>query len=149
MTTLASLHIGPTHTTLTIGPRQVSLALGTTGLARAHFRRWPPTPLEMENAINDVEDQLAAAKGDVSEQLQLETADAGIGTIAVSAGIQGEPPFSLDRDDVERAFNRLVDIAEGAPATAPAPAPLEWAATLVILREMMHHWSIASVQVRR
>jgi len=149
MTTLASLHIGPTHTTLAIGPRQVSLALGTTGLARAHFRRWPPTPLEMENAISDVEDRLAAAKVHVPDLLQLETADAGFGAIAASAGVQGEPPWSLDRDAVERVFNWLVDVAEGMPAAAPTPDPLEWAARLVILREMMHHWSIASVQVLR
>ena len=146
--TLATLHIGPAQTTLAIGPRQVSIALGTTALARAHFRRWPPTPLEMENAISDVEDALAAARADVPAPLELETTDAGFGSLASSAGIQRDVPFSLDRDAVERAFNWLVDIAEGAPATAPAPDPLEWAARLVILREMMHHWSIASVHVR-
>lgn len=147
--TLATLQIGPAQTTLTIGPRQVLIALGTTALARAHFKRWPPTPLEMENAISVVEDALAAARGDVPDPLRLETTDAGFGVIAASAGVQAELPLALDRDAVERAFNWLVDIAEGAPATAPAPDPLEWAARLVILREMMHHWSIASVRVHR
>lgn len=147
MTTIASLHIGPSHTTLTIGRRQVSLALGATGLARAHFKRWPPTPLEMENAIGVVEDELAAARGQVPANLELETMDPGIPAIAASAGLGGAPPLSLGRDAVERVFNELVDIAEGAPAMAPAPDPLQWAARLVILREMMHHWSIASVKV--
>lgn len=146
--TRASLEIGPTRTTLAIGPRRVSIALGTATLAHARFKRWPPTPLEMENAISDVEDALAAARGNVPAPLELETADAGFRTFASSAGIQGDPPFSLDRDAVERAFNWLVDIAEGAPATAPATDPLEWTARLVILRELMHHWSIAAVHVQ-
>lgn len=149
MATLASLDIGSTHTVLAIGRRQVSFALGTAHLVRAHFKRWPPTPLEMESAIVDVEDALAAAKDQVPEPLQLETTDAGIRDMASSAGIQGEPPLSLDRDAIERAFNWLVAVAEGAPAAAPAADPLTWAARLVILREMMHHWSIASVHVRR
>lgn len=95
-----------------------------------------------------MEDALAAARSRVPAHLQLETTDPGIRAIAASAGLPGEPPWSLDRDTVERIFNRLVDIAEGAPADPPTRDPLEWSATLVILREMMHHWGIASVNVR-
>lgn len=103
----------------------------------------------MENAISAVEDALAAARSQVpAARLELETQDPRIRAVAVNAGLQGEPPSILDRDAIERVFNRLVDIAEGLPSGLPAPQPLEWAATLVILREMMHHWAIDSVSVR-
>jgi hypothetical protein len=148
VTAIASLHIGPTRTTLAAGTRQASIAVGAAGLARAHFERWPPTPLEMEHAIAVVEHALAAAADARLELREVETRDPGIGSIAAVAAAAAMPPFSLSRDAVEQAFNRLVDIAEGAPAAAPAPEPLEWAARLVILRELMHHWSIDAVTVR-
>ena len=135
------------QTTLVAGPRQASIAVGAAGLARAHFRRWPPTPLEMERAIAAVEDALAAAANARPPLREIETRDPGIRSIATVAGIAAPSPFSLDRDAVEQAFNRLVDIAEGSPAAAPVAEPLEWAARLVILRELMHHWSIDSVKV--
>lgn len=149
MTTIATLHMENAHTTLTTGREQVLIGLGAAELARAHFKRWPPTPLEMENAISAVEDALAAARSQLpATPLELETTDPGIRAIAASGGLQGEPPLALDRDTIERVFNHLVDIAEGLPSSPPAPRPLEWAATLVILREMMHHWAIDSVSVQ-
>ena len=148
MTAIASLQIGPAQTTLAADARQVSIAVGAAGLARTHFKRWPPTPLEMEHAIATVEDALAAVAGARPAWDGVETRDAGIAALAAAAGIAAPPPFALDRDAVEQVFNRLVDIAEGAPAEAVAPGPLERAARLVILRELMHHWSIDAVTVR-
>lgn len=144
---IASLLTGPAQTTLTTGREQVAIAPDAAAFARAHFRRWPPTPLEVENAIGAVEDALAAARDKVPPQLELQSTDPGIRAIAASAGLHAEPPLTLSRDAVERVFNELVDIAEGSPAAAPAADPLEWAARLLILREMMHHWAIESVRV--
>jgi exopolyphosphatase/pppGpp-phosphohydrolase len=146
---VASLSIGPEHITVSGPGELVSLPVGSSSIVRHYFKRWPPTALQMEHAIAAIEDALADARGKLAPALlHLETTHASVRDFARRAGASDSLPLTVGRDAIEQVFNWLVDVAEGAPGQAPDAAPLEWAATLVILREMMHHWGLESITVR-
>jgi exopolyphosphatase/pppGpp-phosphohydrolase len=129
------LRIGRDRTTL--GDR--ALALGWETIALAHFKHEPPSPLELENAITAVEDELARVRPPGGGELQ--TSDAFIRDIAAVAGIAPAPEMAMTVDAVEQVFERL------AMRTPGLPSGRAFAATLLILREVMHHLQFRSIVV--
>src|SRR5664279_38024 len=64
---LTILHIGESQTVLAVGTNRepavlLALAVGASKTAADHFRRDPPAPIEMENAIMVVEDEGTRAR---------------------------------------------------------------------------------------
>jgi len=147
------LHIGAESTTVISGSAAepattLALALGAQKTAREFFRRSPPTPLEMENAIVTVEDEVVRALSIVKKGSSLFCADAAVREIAVLAGVPESARMILSLDAMERTFGRLAAVAEGRPAVREGlPDNTEFAATLLILREFMHHLRFFSITV--
>ncbi len=103
----------------------------------------------MENAIMQVEDELFRIRHSILEGSTLSTTDASVRTIARIAGVPEQPNLALTRDLVEQAFNRLAAIVQGRPVSQDSiPTTAEFSATLLILREFMHHLNFASIDVR-
>lgn len=113
-----------------------TLRVGARGLAEDVLRHDPPTPAELERAIDVVEDALTASRlqhrGDLGE---LVTADALL--LALPGLDEGA---ALTRDAVEALFQRLASRSLGTPvAAAELRHGRDIAADLLILRECMHH----------
>lgn len=109
------------------------LAFGLDAMTPGPFRRDPPSALELEQAIMVVEDVLMplAARVAPHESLRFYSpyplADALGGSI-------------LPRENVEQQFGQFAAMVEGDPlAAASLPRARHFAATLLILREWMHH----------
>ena len=121
------LRIDADQTTLGAG----TLALGWSTIARDHFRRDPPSPLELENAIAAIEDEIAHARSGIAAGRVVSTKQETVRDIALAAGIAPADEMVLTLEAVENAFERL---------TRPPgiPGDRRFAATLVILREVMH-----------
>ena len=127
----------------------LTLGIGSRSTAAAHFHHEPPTPLELENAITAVEDALLPVRDIVSEDCALLTTDAGIRAIALAAGLPDQPVITLTREAIEETFNRLTAVSLGRPAAFEGlPTGREFAATLLILREFMHHAGFATIAIR-
>jgi exopolyphosphatase/pppGpp-phosphohydrolase len=127
------------------------MPIGTVTTGRAYFRHDPPSALEIEHAIEAVEDALARIQPALPAGSALQSADALIGRIAQLAGAGAGPgrELVLGRDLVERSFDRLVAVSAGRPSTQDAiPTDPEFAAALLILRECMHHLQFESIAVR-
>lgn len=112
------------------------LAVGAHALAEGVFRHDPPTPHELEQAIDQVEEALMtaglrhAARGELWTQAP---------QLLALPGLQA-PGARLSRDDVEALFQRLASAALGHPGLRDTlPAGREAAAALLILRECLHH----------
>src|SRR5690606_12370464 len=103
------------------------LALGWESLARDCFRHDPPSPLDMENAIAAIEDEIARAGKPAEGGTTLFSRDAALRDIAVAAGLPREGDANLSIEAVERTFQRLVERDPRLPANA------RFAATLLIL----------------
>lgn len=114
----------------------VTLLVGLRDLAEDVLRHEPPTPAELERAIDLVEDALAGSRLAQGARGELVTADA---VLLALPGL-GAPGTSLTRDDVETSFQRLASRSLGMPeAAAGSPRGRDLAAATIILRECMHH----------
>lgn len=117
------------------------LDLGAARIARDFFRHDPPLPHEIEQAIDFTEDQLMRL-GPQRDAGLLWSPSARLQPWAAVSG----PTMPVDT--VEQWFDRLVLAAQGrADALAGLPSGREAAATLLVLREFMHHRGHAALTV--
>ncbi len=157
--TLVLLHIGAAQTSVVVGRGRVpdavlALAIGADKTASDHFKHTPPSPLELENAIATVEDEVTRARDLVPTGARLCTTDPAIREIARLSGISGVSGLTegatlrLSLDAMERTFHRLTQVSLGRPAALEGlPTSSTFAATLLILREFMHHLQFADITV--
>lgn len=128
------------------GPQQTALAwqepnqpavvlrlpLGRQTLVDQAMRRWPPHPIDLEHAIDLTEEALSALTLRPPPGRILQLAGAFVSLVPHLGGAR--------RDDVEAAFENLAAWSAGRPAPpAGWPADPGFGATLLLLRELMHH----------
>lgn len=139
-----TLRLEDQRTTLADGTApDVVLAVGVRGIADAYFRHDPPTPLEIERALDAIEDALSATRLRQAARGELLTNDPLLHALP---GLQASGA-RLARDEVEALFQRLASASLGHPgALAGGPSGRDAAAALLILRECMHHLGYDSVR---
>ena len=116
------------------------LELGSRRVAREHFRHLLPTEAELEGAIAAIEDEVARVGPMLSKRSTLFTTNEVIRQIATAAGVPAGASMILRLELVEQTFGRFVSEALGqSPRSKGSPLDRESAATLLILREFMHH----------
>jgi exopolyphosphatase/pppGpp-phosphohydrolase len=147
------LHIGEQQTSVASGTDAdrtlvFVLPIGSRNTAFEYFHHDPPTPGEIENAIAAVEDALASARTIISSGTRLFTRDDSIHRLALVAGVPDGQTLTLSRDAIERTFERLTAVTLGMPGPRQdIPSSATLAATLLILREFMHHLQFSSITV--
>jgi len=148
------LHIGAGETLVASGKGHQAeaimvLAIGAERTSAEFFRHNLPTPLELENAIMTVEDEIARARTVIVDGSTLVTRDTALRDIALIAGLPDQPELTLSIELVEKTFDRLTAVSLGRPAAHEGlPGSAAFAATLLILREFMHHMKFASLTIR-
>jgi len=135
------LQIDPDGCTLTDGRQPpVVLQVSPRTIAARHWPRGQPGALQLERAIDDVENAI--------EQAGLVHGDRGMLRVSAELGALLHPALLsaglVPRDGVEAAFSRLV-FASGA-ADPQHAAVGESAAALLLVRELMHHLGFQSLQ---
>lgn len=139
------LHIGNEHLVVLSGrgdkPSTVrQLDLGAARIARKFFRHDPPDSHEIERAIDFVEDEILGLGQPPEGATPLWSASPMLQPWGAVSG----PTASIE--DVEQWFQRLALAAHGqVSALSGLPAGREAAATLLVLREFMHHRGHVSV----
>ncbi len=128
---------------------QQTLPLGTASLARQWMRHTPPTPLDIEHAIEVTEDVLMplAARLVRSEQLQLSSSGAAL--ILQGMGAAPDAVLIWSLEEVEDLFNRIAMVSQGRPIGHEAlPTAPEFYAAMVIVRECLHHLRFTELVVK-
>ena len=121
--------------------RIVALPVGPINLASSVLRHDPPTPVELERAIDFVENALAESRLSGIDR-DLVVSDA---LLSVLPGLDAAGSV-LARSEVEALFQKLASRSLGMPVSAgELPHGREVAAALLILRECMHHLAFDSV----
>jgi hypothetical protein len=124
----------------------IEVAVGVDAIAAA-FRRDPPTALDLETAIETIEEAISALGAARAEPV-LVADHAVVRQLAAAAGLATDAEAVLSTDAVERLFTRLAAGSSGALASADAlPPGRAPAAMLVLLRELMHHLRLRAVHV--
>ena len=145
------LHIGDDATGVAAGTGAeldavLVLPMGAQRTATDFFKHQPPSALEIETAIMAVEDEVMRARAVTLGHTALYSTDERVGDMARLLG----SPDGLTLEQVEQLFNQLAARAEGRPASqVDIPDDPPFAATLLILREFMHHLGFEAVQVSR
>lgn len=148
---VTTLHIGIDASCVASGragepPWTRRIGVGTAATGRGGLRHDPPTPLEMENAIAAIEDEVMPLAGTLARASPLVVSGSAIPDVARCAGKAGDGAIVLELAEVEQLFEQLAAVAEGRPASSSGlPPGTDFAATLLILREFMHHLGFDSV----
>ena len=152
-TPIAVLHIGEQETVIVTGagskPDSVlKLAIGSHKTAAEFFMHMPPSPREIENAIMQVEDEITRAREMIAGYSTLVTSDPYTREIVHVASGHAGSAMQLTIDAVEQVFSLLASHSLGRPASsAGISADPAFAATLLILREFMHHLRFLAIHV--
>lgn len=148
---------GLTH--IAIGARQTRIAsgvqpawvldVGTQALTPGPFRHEPPSALEIEQAIEHVENAVMPLLRQLPAGARLATADAQAHALQRMLAPDAWEGAVLSIEAVEQAFNEVAAVAQGRPAvSAGALARAEVAAYVLILREAMHHLGFDAVALQ-
>ena len=152
-TPITVLHIGEQETAIASGagaePETVLLlAIGSHRTSARFFMHTPPTPGEIENAIMQVEDEVTRAREMIAGHSTLLTLDTSIREIAHIASGRDISTLQLSIDAVEQVFSLLASYSLGRPVSgSDISGNPAFAATLLILREFMHHLRFSSITV--
>jgi exopolyphosphatase/pppGpp-phosphohydrolase len=150
---ISLLQIGDEQTTVAFGTDEepealIELSIGSNRTAVDFFKHIPPTLEEMETAIMAVEDEVIRAGKLLTGHPTLFTRDASIRELALIAGVSDQSEMVLSLEAVEQTFDLLASLVLGRPASsAGIPTHPEFAATLLILREFMHHLKFDSIHI--
>ncbi len=129
---MIELHIDLEETQIVVETITHVLKLGSKKLASNYFKHNPPTDFEMEAAIVEVEDEIALAQKLIRKGAILFTKDTAIREMALLAGVAPEREMIFKIEMLEELFARMT-------SKLHFTDDLEFAATILILREFMHH----------
>jgi hypothetical protein len=116
------------------------LDVGTARIARDFFSHDPPTAQEIERAIDMTEDAIMQLGRPAGVPAPLLSASPALRPWAALSG----PTMTIEL--VEQWFQRLASASLGQPAAMQGlPSGREAAATLLLLREFLHHRGHASI----
>lgn len=150
---IAVLHVGPDETGVAVGASvapaaTIILGIGSRKTANDHFRHSPPSPGELELGIMVVEDEVTRVLSILGGGAELFTTDAAVRAIAPLLGQASDGHIVLTVEQVESAFERLAAVSLGRPAAREGiPEDNEFAATLLIVREFMHHLGFSRITI--
>lgn len=120
--------------------------LGLDGLVHQCFRHDPPLPIEIEHAIELTEEAVMPLADKFAGPPRIILQGAGGFLIANALNAGGVLQVVLTLDEVESLFNRLTAVSLGRPSNQESlPTNGRFAASLLILREFMHHLHFAEV----
>lgn len=148
------IHIGDWQTTVMTGAndratQRLDLEIGARRTSTELFRHTPPTPHELEIAINVVEDEVARARRILADGSILVASAGTLEVLTKDAGVEAATGQRLTLEAVEALFQQLSRVSLGsAPASIAAARDPTQAAVLLILREFMHHMDFHDVMLR-
>ncbi len=121
------------------------LPLGYEFIASKYFKSTMPTEADTEYAINFIEDHLMSNKEFINHQETLESKSKSIADVLSKNGLlQGKQ----SRKTIEDLFNNYARIVMGTPSTLmDIEITKEDFATLLVLREVMHHLNFESLSI--
>jgi hypothetical protein len=143
-TPLALLTLGEHRINIAHGPgaepqAEVELELGYRGLADISFANWPPRSVELERAIDQVEDQLMLVEPPPRGAI-LVASDDIVRRLLVGSDPQSMQEARVSTEDIEQAFQRMASVSLGGPTSLLGSVTNRYdAAALLLLRELMHH----------
>lgn len=127
-----------------------ALAIGIETLVQARFPTARPSESAVEWAIAEVEEIVMPWHRRLPRQGVLVSGDAYVSGLARVAGVSTQDDGMLSTDAVEALFNQWADETLGGASRARSlPTTGTFAATLLVVREVLHHLGFTGIRVLR
>ncbi len=125
--------------------KSISLNFGYEVVTSKFFKNHIPTEAETEYAIYFIEDHLMSNKELINQQETLVSESKALADVLAKNGLQ---KGKHSRRTIEDLFNNYARIVMGTPSTLmDIEITKEDFATLLILREIMHHLNFESISI--
>lgn len=127
-----------------------SIAVGYATVVKQFFQAYPPNYDDVDAAINYIEEAVINLEGQFDDYRTAFTSDTFAYTIAKLAfqTTMEDGFIRIPRTELENVFSRFAAISAGLPASQDVlPPSVEFAAYLLILREIVHHLDFEEVLV--
>lgn len=129
-----------------------TLELGDQLITDRFFNEFPPTSNEIDHAINFTEETLAPVQDLFEAETVLFSHDSlamEIAQLAFNTSKEGKQ-INVPAVELENVFYRLSEIVNGLPASQDVlPDSNQFAAYLLIIREVMHHLGFEQLVVKK
>ncbi len=150
MNTIIDVNIQEQQSVFSINETEyVSVPVGFQTLSAQCFSNFPPTYDEVDAAINITEEALQKVQGIFTEFNMVRSSDTQLQSIldlAFNVKTETDGSRYVATIEIEQVFERLSNIIKGLPASQDViPASNEFAAYLLILREILHHLKMKGV----
>ena len=127
-----------------------ALPLGIETLAQRYFLDARPSEAAVELGIEVVEEIVMPWHKRLPPQSVLVSSDPYVNHLAGVAGMPAQASWVLSTATVEALFNQWADEVLGGGARPPTmPTNGSFAATLLVVREVLHHLAFSGVLVQR
>ncbi len=127
----------------------VTIPLGFQTLSAQCSSNFPPTYDEVDAAINITEEALEKVQGMFTEFNMVRSSDTQLQSLldlAFNVQTENDGSRHVVTIEIEQVFERLSNIIKGLPASQDViPASNEFAAYMLILREILHHLKMDGV----
>ena len=129
-------------------PTRGLIGVGQATLTTRFFEGDVISPGRLEQAIEWTEDQIQTASTNFPVGAQLVTGEDDLRELALVSGVSPSAHMVLHVEAVEATFSRLVMQAFGqAPHQEALPTSARFFATVVFIRELMHHLHFPQIHV--
>lgn len=127
---------------------EISIPVGFKYISDRYFKHTPPTPAEIEYAINEIEDEIEKIVPKLAGYETVYNSDGFIVHLALLSKVDDALVMVLSRDCLESVFGQYAEISMGRPASSAESdiSPLFYAQILLI-REFMHHLKFNQLNV--
>lgn len=126
----------------------ISIPIGFKRISQRYFKHTPPTPAEIEYAINDIEDELERIVPKLLHYHIVYNRDAFMLHLAQRLQIEVTSVMTLSRDRLEFLFGQYAEISMGRPPSASeSDISPTFYAQILIIREIMHHLKFEQLQL--
>ncbi len=127
---------------------EISIPVGFKNISDRDFKHTPPTPAEIEYAINEIEDEIEKIVPKLAGYETIYNRDDFIIHLAQLSQVDDAPVMVLSRDRLESVFGQYAEISMGRPPSSAESdiSPLFYAQILLI-REFMHHLKFNQLNV--
>ncbi len=154
MTGITRIAIGELHTRVRVdgGPSpaiDLELGIGLAQMGRGPFVHQPPSELEIESAIEFVEDAVMPLAKVLPPSTKLVTSDAiAPRLLTLTQRAPGPGTAVLTLEQVEHVFGELAAVSLGRPsASGGVPTDAPFVSYVLILREFMHHLAFGQISI--
>ena len=127
---------------------EISIPVGFKNISDRYFKHTPPTPAEIEYAINEIEDEIEKIVPKLAGYETIYNRDDFIIHLAQLSKVDDAPVMAFARDRLESVFGQYAEISMGRPPSSVESdvSPLFYAQILLI-REFMHHLKFNQLNV--